>query len=351
MTCSFTSGSNPLPGHYKRSRGRILPGLAASAPVSRAFVLGAGLGTRLGQLTEARPKPLVPLAGRPLIARAFDHLIGAGVRAIAINTHHRAEAYAAAFPEGSYRGIPLAFRHEPELLDTGGGIKNVEDLFGDSPFLVYNGDVFATLPLEPAIAHHLASGNEVTLILRSSGEALHIAFEETGRGGGFPVGRIADIRERLGRAPGTHLFTGIYLVSPAFFRRLAPGKASVVSTFLEMIAEQPDAKGTPGPLGGIVIDEGEWWDLGTREQLLAAHRRLREAAPDACWVHPQARVAPDAWITGASHIGARAEVGPNVRLHDTILWEDAKAAPGSELTRCIVTEGRSAAGRHTDTDF
>ncbi len=316
--------------------------------ITQAFVLGAGLGTRLKRLTATRPKPLVPLAGRPLIASAFDHLIGAGIRSIAVNTHHCSEAYAGAFPERTYRGVPLTFRHEPVLLETGGGIKNVEDLLGGGPFIVYNGDVLSTLPLEPAIDHHFAAGNEVTLILRSQGEALHIALEETGRtGSGFTAGRVADIRERLGRAPGTHLFTGLYLVNPAFLKRLTPGKASVIPTFLEMIEEGNRLNG----LGAIIIDEGEWWDLGTREQLLAAQRRLREASPGECWVHPTASVAADARITGASFIGAGSEVGRGARLHDTILWEGTKIAPDSVLENCIVTENQNVGGVHFDADL
>jgi len=322
-------------------------GCAASAPsINRAFVLGAGLGTRLKRLTELLPKPLIPLAGKPLITFAFDHLIGAGIRELVVNTHHRAAAYQNAFPSSTWRGVPIAFRHEPELLETAGGIKNVEDLLGDAPFLVYNGDVLATLPLQPAIAHHLASGNEVTLLLRSRGEALHVAFEAAPEpaAGGCPAGRVSDIRGRLGRAEGTHLFTGIYLVSPAFLRRIPPGKGSVIPLFLAMIEEKAS-------LGAIVIDEGEWWDLGTREQVLAAHRRMREAAPSDSWIAADATVAPDALITGASYVGAGSEVGRGARLHDTILWEGTRIAPGSILENCIVTTGQEVGGTHSGLDF
>lgn len=319
---------------------------ADNPPIAGAFVLGAGLGTRLKKLTETRPKPLIPLAGKPLITSAFDHLLAAGIKRIVVNTHHRAEAYAREFPGGIYRAASLTFRHEPILLETGGGIKNVEDLLGGEPFIVYNGDLFTTLPLEPAIAHHLASGNEATLILRSGGGPLHIAFREQSKTGGgrFAVGAVADIRQRLGRATGTHLFTGVYLVSPAFLKRLRLEKASVVPTFLQMIEEGAS-------LGAIVIDEGEWWDLGTREQYLEAHRHLRGIDPNTSWIAPGAKVAPGVRITGATYLGAGSEIGPGVRLHDSILWEGTKIAKESVLEHCIVTDGQSVGGIHSHVDF
>ena len=87
----------------------------------KAFLLGAGLGTRLKPLTDTLPKPLIPLENRPLITHAMDHLIKAGIVEIAINTHHLPEAWPAAFPDATYRGASLSFFYEPDLLETGGG--------------------------------------------------------------------------------------------------------------------------------------------------------------------------------------------------------------------------------------
>jgi len=313
------------------------PSSTAHPRVTQAFVLGAGLGTRLKRLTAGRPKPLVPVLGKPLITYAFDHLLGVGVERIVINTHHRAEAYGAAFPGGVYRHAALTFRHEPVLLETGGGIKNVEDLLGGAPFLVYNGDILATLPLKPAIERHFATGNEVTLILRSHGGPLQVAFDPA-------TGRVLDIGHRLGRAPGTHLFTGIYLVQPTFFQRLRLEKLSVIPAFVEMIAQG-------AALGAIVIDEGECWDLGTREQYLEVYRALCATQPAACRVHPTARIDPAAALTGATCIGPGARVGAHAQLHDCVLWEGTAIAPESVLTRCIVTDHQTAGGVHADCDF
>src|SRR5437868_1930212 len=98
--------------------------------ISQAFVLGAGLGTRLRPLTDELPKPLVPIFHKPLITFALDHLIDLGIQRLFINTHRLPEAFAKAFPEKSYAGTPLTFVNEPTLLDTGGGIKNIEPQLG-----------------------------------------------------------------------------------------------------------------------------------------------------------------------------------------------------------------------------
>jgi len=310
-------------------------------PIRTAFVLGAGLGTRLRAVTMRRPKPLIPVVNRPLISYAFDHLLGLGIERLVVNTHWQAERYAEFFPETSYRGAELLFRHEsPEVLETAGGIWNARDLLRDEPFIVYNGDIFTDLPLEPALRAHRERGDEVTLVLRSADGPLQVACDTTS-------GRVMDLSHRVDPASDLRfLFTGIYIVSPAFIRRIPPAtKISVVPIFCEMI--RAGAK-----LGGIVIDAGSWRDLGSREQYLAVHAALaqRGMRPDE-WIHPTAHVAPDARISGATAIAPGARVGAGAVLRDCLVWENAEVAPGADLTRCIVTRAARAEGTQTDFDF
>src|SRR5215210_4926458 len=119
----------------------------ANRTIRNAFVLGAGMGSRLLSLTARKPKPLIPVAGKALITFAFDHLLENGVEKLVVNTHHCHEAYKHAFPEPFYRGVPLHFAHEPDLLETAGGIKNAEALLGPESFVVYNGDILTDLPI------------------------------------------------------------------------------------------------------------------------------------------------------------------------------------------------------------
>ncbi len=311
-----------------------------SAPRT-AFVLGAGLGTRLRPLTNVRAKPLIPVANRPLITHAFDHLIAAGIERFVVNTHWRADRYADFFPEGKWRGCPVTFIHEsPEVLETAGGIWHAREHLSDGPFVVYNGDILSNLPLAPALAAHRAAGNEVTLLLRSHGGNTNVSFDAAS-------GRILDLRRTL--RPDIephHLFTGIYIVEPGFIARIpANQKLSVVPVFHDMI--RAGAK-----IGGIVLDEGDWWDLGSRSEYLAVHSTLAARdAKSAPWISPQATLSPDAKITGATAIADGAKIGRGATLHDCIVWENANVADGAHLTRCILADGASASGTHTDADF
>lgn len=318
--------------------------------VDQAFVLGAGLGTRLRHLTARRPKPLIPICQKALITFAFDHLMRNGIRKLVINTHHRAEAYKEVFPDGTYRGVPLHFRHEPDILETAGGIRNAEDLLDGKPFVVYNGDILTDLPLGEAVAFHEEMGNEVTMVLRSKDGPLHVSYDPESC-------RVVDIAQRVGSGvPGSYLFTGLYVVNPDFFRRVPPGqKISVIPIFVDMIREG-------ARLGGIVLDSGHWWDLGTRSQYLEVHRFFskpdfhfsapaRADGPWPVWIHPSAEIHPTAHITGATAIGAGARIGAHVTLRSCVVWEGAEVRDDSILDRCIVTAAEPVSGIHTEADL
>lgn len=221
-------------------------------PIKTAFILGAGLGTRLLPLTNACPKPLLPSGGRPIITYAMDHLITTGVERFIVNTHHCAEVYHQVFPDNQWRGIPIVFRYEPVLLDTAGGLKNIEDLLeDDGSIFVYNGDIISDMPLELLVSAHFSKKKEATLALRSSGFPLNVNIDERGN--------ICDLRRILGvSGVRSCLFTGIYIVNTSFLHRLEAGRfESVVSVFIDMIQEEP------GSVAGALIDEGRWHDIGS----------------------------------------------------------------------------------------
>jgi len=223
--------------------------------IDTAFILGAGLGTRLRPLTENAPKPLLEINSRPIITYAMEHLLDIGVKCFIINTHHCAEKYAEVFPENHYKGIPITFRHEPVLLDTAGGIKNIEDLIaGDQRIIVYNGDIITNIPLAPLLERHFAGQTESTLALRSSGPLLNVNIDKDGF--------VCDMRDILkNQGVKSCLFAGIYIVEKEFLQRLQTGKIeSIVLPLVEMIRENPRS------VGGVVIDQGYWYDVGTLEE-------------------------------------------------------------------------------------
>ncbi|MGZ4982978.1 MAG: sugar phosphate nucleotidyltransferase [Chthoniobacterales bacterium] len=318
------------------------------AVITQAFVLGAGLGLRLRPLTADLPKPLVPIFQKPLITFALDHLLDAGCTRFFVNTHHQPQCFDEAFLHGKYRGHSIVFRHEPILLETGGGIANVKDLLGDEPFLVYNADILSDLPLAPLLDEHERAGNIVTLALRGHASPQHVAFNRAS-------GRIVDIRNSLGtNAPDEFVFTGIYAVAPEFHQWLEPGmKRSVIPTFLEMIRR--GAK-----LGGVVIDDGYWWDVGTRAGYMQLHRDLptlpfpHYSPNETSWrtpIHATATIDDGAELRGCSVAGAHTHIGAGAILDDTIVWPYAEIASRSHLRNCIVRANQKAEGELSDLDI
>ena len=318
------------------------------AAITQAFVLGAGLGTRLRPLTDDLPKPLVPIFQKRLITFALDHLISIGMTKFFVNTHHLPERFAEVFRRSTYRDRQIDFHHEPVLLETAGGIANISDSLGREPLLIYNGDILTDLPVERLIDNHLQTGNMVTLALRAAGGPKDIAFDPKS-------GRVIDIRNQLGTgAAGEFVFTGVYTVDPKFVDLLERGvKRSVIPIFLDLIRRGEK-------LGGVVLDDGHWWDVGNRDAYLQLHRELRALdfpgypVDDPEWrlpVHRTAVVDSTAQLRGCCVIGKDCRVEAEAILEDTILWPGAQIASRSELASCIVRTRKSAQGVHRNIDI
>ncbi|MBJ7283809.1 MAG: NTP transferase domain-containing protein [Akkermansiaceae bacterium] len=295
--------------------------------VQKAFILGAGLGTRLRPLTDHLPKPLVPLFHRPLAEWATEACVAVGIGRFAVNTHHLPDAW-----RDFGVGNDVTLFHEPVLLETGGGLKNIATWMGEDSVLVHNGDIFSTLPLKKLIAAHEVSGLPVTLALRSEGLAKHVALDSSGT-------RVTDIRRQLGVAEGTHLFTGIYCVNPDFLKLIPVGeKISVIPSFLELAKS--------GQLGAVVLDEGVWLDLGDRESYLQAHRQSGLGPA----IHPLATVDAGARVE-RSVIGPGAIVENGAVVRDSVVWPGGRVLANAVLDRCVVFAVASAGGIFQDSDI
>ena len=312
--------------------------------ITQAFVLGAGLGTRLRPLTDDLPKPLIPIFQKPLITFALDHLSDAGVESFVINTHRGPEKFHEAFPENNYEGHSVKLINETVLLETGGGIKNVERVLESKPFVVYSGDILTDVDLQPLLDEHFHSGNDVTLALRETGLATAIAFR---------AGRVVDIASRHG-IKGNYDFANISIWNPEIFARIPPGeKVSFIPILGQWIGEG-------GKIGGMILNEGEWFNIGSRTEYLEVHRFISNAAwrprylKETAWperVAKSATVDPTAQLRGCSVVGANSRVGAGAILEDTILWPGAQIASRSELFGCIVRSHQKAAGTHRNIDI
>lgn len=278
--------------------------------ITQAFILGAGLGTRLRPLTDVFPKPLVPLFHKPLAMWAVEACEAVGCNRFAINTHHLPEKW-----QGFAADRDVTFFHEPVLLETGGGLKNIEGWVEEGSLLIHNGDIFSSMDLRKLVEAHERSGDEVTLALRSGGGEKRISLGANGR--------VEDVRSEVRGLPGTHVFTGIYCVKKDFLERIPAGEViAVIPAFQELVRE--------GEIGGVVLDEGEWMDLGDVESYLAAHRQLALQDP----VHPEALIGDGSIIEG-SVIGKGAAIGKGARVVDSVVWPGAIVSEGAEISLSV----------------
>src|SRR2546430_1287131 len=226
--------------------------------ITRAFVLAAGLGKRLRPLTDELPKPLIPIFQKPLVTFALDHLITAGVNRFIINTHQHPELFQTFFSSYEYAGFPVTLVHEPDLLETGGGIKNAEPHLDRHRFVTYSGDILTDVKLQPLIDEHFRRGNDVTLALRHTGLASAVALRDQ---------RVVDISNRYGVA-GNFDFPNIAVWNSAIFQRIPLYKKI---SFIPIIG---DWIGQGARIGGVVMNDGKWFNISSRAEYLEVHRTI-----------------------------------------------------------------------------
>ncbi|MEP6898508.1 MAG: N-acetylmuramate alpha-1-phosphate uridylyltransferase MurU [Rhodanobacter sp.] len=231
-----------------------------------ALIFAAGLGQRMRPLTDHTPKPLLPVAGKPLIEWHLERLAAVGVHYVVINTSHLAEQFPAALGDGSRWGLRIRYAYEgPTPLETGGGMLNALPLLGSEPFLVISGDVwcdadFSLLPAEPAgLAHLLLVDNpahhpEGDFRLDAHGR-LHDDGEPRLTYSGIGVFRrelLAGWHEMVGTEPGTD-------EKPPRFK---------LRKLLEAAISRGKVDGTH--------HRGAWTDVGTAKRLAQLDASLRK---------------------------------------------------------------------------
>jgi NDP-sugar pyrophosphorylase family protein len=233
----------------------------------RAMILAAGKGTRLRPLTDTLPKPLIEVAGRPMIAFPLQLLRTAGIQEVVINLHHLGSQIRAALGDGRAYGVHITYSEEDPILETGGAIAAVRDFLGDEPFVVLNADTFIDVKLADVIAFHQSRKALVTLLLRADPDALRrddIGIDAAGRIHRFlGHGTAAGTPQTLARC----LYGGIMVFEPRIFAYLPDGAYSITrDIFPRLLANQE-------PLYGYV-HTAYWRVLDTPQDLAAGRREI-----------------------------------------------------------------------------
>lgn len=234
----------------------------------KAFVLAAGKGTRMRPLTDTCPKPMLAAGGQSLIDYALDALAEQGIGEAIVNLNHLGEQIEAHLKN---RAAPrIAFSHEDELLDTGGGVKRCLGSFGGKPFFVLNSDVVWTGGTAPALKRLADNWDERHTDILLLTQPLDCAGSFEGQGDFFlePDGRLR-FRDAATEDRAPLVFAGPRIVHPRIFDDTPDGAFS----FLDLFKKAAKA----GRLRGVVHD-GDWFHAGTPDALAETDRILRERA-------------------------------------------------------------------------
>src|SRR5262249_47345306 len=190
--------------------------------IRRAMVLAAGRGTRLAPLTDQLPKPLMPVAGTPLLARILEFLRAGGIDEVVINLHHLGALIEQEIGDGTRFGLRVRYSWEPQILDTGGGIKQAEPLLAGEPFVVANGDSLLELPLRDVIEFHRPRGGVGTMVVRPAPDAADWGLIELD--GEDRVRRVVGLPDGPVDAPlRGFMFPGLHVFEPRIFDWMQPG--------------------------------------------------------------------------------------------------------------------------------
>ncbi|MDR1424511.1 MAG: nucleotidyltransferase family protein [Azoarcus sp.] len=228
----------------------------------KAMILAAGRGERMRPLTDTCPKPLLAVAGKPLIVRHIERLAAAGIVDLVINHAHLGHMLEAALGDGAACGVHIRFSPEPPgALETAGGIRQAMQFLGDDPFVVINGDVFCDADLKALAAK---AGT-----LSATGDLAHLLLIDNPEH--HPQGDFALLDGRVldGREPRL-TFSGLAAYHPKIFANIEAGQHARLAPQLRAAMAEDRVSGEHY--------RGRWVDVGTPQRLAALDARLRDEA-------------------------------------------------------------------------
>ncbi len=300
----------------------------------KAFVLAAGLGTRLAPLTDHTPKPLIPVLNIPSLFYTFFLLKQAGIREIICNIHHHGDAIRRCIESNELPGLNITFSEESVILGTGGGLKKCEDLLGNDDFILVNSDIITDIDFNALVRQHQLSGCGGTLVLFETPEAGDIGDV------GVENGLVKDFRNL--RHTGLHssfIYTGAAILSPKIFRFMKAEFSGIVDTGFTGLIDN-------GGLG-FYQHNGLWMDIGTMQNYWFANIDADSgmdalSEPMHCAIglsphsiSPDACISPDATLS-RSVIGEGCTIGAGCTIINSVILPRTTIKPGSHVVNAII---------------
>jgi mannose-1-phosphate guanylyltransferase/phosphomannomutase len=324
----------------------------------KAVIMAGGEGTRLRPLTSGQPKPMMPLANRPMMEHIVELLKRSGFDDIVVTVAFQANSIRTYFGNGSEFGVRMVYATEETPLGTAGSVRNaMEEL--DDRFLVISGDVLTDIDLESVVAFHREKKAMATIGLKAMENPLEFGIVITRDDGS--VERFLE-KPTWGQVFSDTINTGIYVLEPEVFDYIPPDKAvDFSSDVFPRLLDDGQA------VFGFVAD-GYWEDVGTLEAYIKAHQdvldgRVTVAVPgfrlsEGIWLGEGSEVDPAATIGGpaiigdycrieaGAHLGEYSVLGSNVRVgtdafvERSVVHDNVYLGPGVRLRGAVV--GRSS---------
>ena len=223
-----------------------------------AMILAAGRGERMRPLTDTMPKPLLQVAGKPLIVWQIERLRAAGIHDIVINHAHLGHLIVTALGDGSDLGVSIRYSPETTALETAGGIRQALPLLGAAPFIVVNADIFCEMDLSVVCraAEHLSEHGDLAHLVLVTNPPHH------------PDGDFALHNQRVGHHGSRLTFSGIGAYHPALFADLESDRPARLAPLLRQAITTGRVSGSAYP--------GRWVDVGTPARLAELDRTIRD---------------------------------------------------------------------------
>jgi mannose-1-phosphate guanylyltransferase len=285
------------------------------------MILAAGLGTRLRPLSLLRPKPAMPVQGRPVIAYLLEWLRHAGVREVMINRHHLPDELQRAVEMHCPADVTVSYSDEETPLGTGGGIRRAAHFLRESdPCIVLAGDMLLDLDIQALVAQHRERRSDCTLVLRSDPR-----LEDFGSIGIDEDDRLCRIAQRfdLGGETRSGLFVGVRLFSPRVFESMPDVPESEPFEDLRdwlapLAAAAPERHAIRGAL--LAPADCVWEPVGTPAEYLG----INLTPPRLSFLTADQMPAPGTLLLGPpadTVVGAGARLGERVQLKRSVVWD------------------------------
>lgn len=239
----------------------------------KAMIFAAGLGRRLGNITDTLPKALVDINGKSVLRMAVEKCSSSGFDDIIVNVHHFADMVENEVKILQNEGFRITVSDErEELLENGGGLYKARGFFDNKPFLLYNVDIISDLDLGALYRFHLEKKGLATLAVRHRQGKRFLLVNNEGKMCGWRnifTGEqiLAGVEDSTGLAELA--FSSMHIVEPEIFNYMQPGIYSLVTLYLELATDHN--------IYTLVHDDGYWIDMGTPESLEYVREFLRSS--------------------------------------------------------------------------